>query len=128
MKRIYHHWERWECVKAGMYETSVLHVTDAMADYAGFLRDIPRFEAALDRVLNEWPISCEQFLSNDSMNRIAWLGQAAMCIDTGVPRIFRAGFMLLSRDEQRTANAVAARALDRWVEQHSDVAEIGLFA
>lgn len=86
-----------------------------MRDYAAFLRDTPRFESALDRVLTEWPRSCEQFLSNDSVNRIAWLGQASMCIATGVPRLHRAGFKLLTEEEQRKANSVAEAALNRWI-------------
>jgi hypothetical protein len=115
MKRIYHHWETWECVQAGMYSSlSDIDHEDTLERYAEFLRDIPRFRAALERVLSEWPISCEQFLSNDSINRIAWLGQASMCIDTGIPRLFRGGFKLLSDSEQRSANAAAQDALTTW--------------
>lgn len=115
MKRIYHHWETWECVKAGMYAGSSLDFDKATSDYAAFLSDTPRFQAALMRVLAEWPISCEQFLSNESINRIAWLGQASMCIETGIPRAFRGGFKLLSDTEQRTANRTAEDALRQWL-------------
>lgn len=83
--------------------------------HAEFLSDTPRFRAALERVLREWPISCEQFLSNESINRIAWLGQAAMCIDAGVPRSYRAGFKLLTPNQQETANNVAGEALKIWL-------------
>jgi hypothetical protein len=99
---------------------------DAVADregrlqsYAEFLRDLPRFAKALERVLMEWPIACEQFLSNESINRIAWLGQASMCLETGVPRKYRAGFMRLSVQEQRRANATAQQALTRWIKRHA---------
>lgn len=115
MKRIFHHCDVWECVRAGMYSPADhLDHDTAIRQYAEFLRDIQRFEAALQRVLTEWPISCEQFLSNDSINRVAWLGQAAMCIETGVPRLFRAGFKLLTDDEQRRANIAALKALFQW--------------
>lgn len=89
-------------------------------EYARFLQDIPRFEAALIRVLKEWPISCEHFLSNRNFNRIAWLGQASMCIDTGIPCTYRAGYQLLTNEERATANMKAKEFLDRWRIQHAE--------
>jgi len=119
MKRLYHHWEKWECFRAGFYESEApggMSSDEARDQYAVFLRDTPRFKAALLRVLAEWPISCDQFLSNENINRIAWLGQASMCIATGVPSRFRGGFWLLTQDEQRTANSTAELALMHWIE------------
>jgi len=116
MKRLYHPWHKWECFKAGFYDTTcALSTDDAKRAYAEFLADIPRFNAAMQRVLEEWPISCEHFLTNQDINRIAWLGQASMCIETGVPSRFRGGFKLLSSDQQREANAAAAGALKQWL-------------
>lgn len=120
MMRIFHHYELWECVPAGMYETKPpagMSPDEAKAAYATFLRDASRFTSALDRVLEEWPVSCEQFLSNESMNRIAWLGQASMCMATGVPSRFRGGFMLLSERDRREANSRAGDALSRWLQR-----------
>lgn len=118
MKRIYHTWEKWECYPAGLYETCApngLTEPGALQAYATFLRDTPRFESALSRVITEWPRSCEHYLSNETMNRIAWLGQAAMCIDTSIPAKFRGGFNALTEAEQQTANATALRALNLWL-------------
>lgn len=103
MTRLFHHWEKWECFRCGFYETSPLDGMDdtgSRAAYTEFLSDLPRFRAAMQRVLDEWPHSCDQFLSNENINRIAWLGQASMCIETGVPSIYRAGFKDLSPDQQ----------------------------
>lgn len=118
MKRIYHTFDKWECYPAGFYENQPPDgMTTAQANeaYAEFLRDVPRFEKALSRVLAEWVNSCEHYLSNETMNRIAWLGQAAMCIDTRVPSGFRGGFNKLSTDEQTAANEAALRALNTWL-------------
>lgn len=115
MRRIWHPWTAWECV--GMYtHDSPLNADESKAAYAQFLADLPRFSGALDRVLREWPISCQHFLTNQEINRIAWLGQASMFIATGVPAHFRAGFKLLSLPQQRAANATAAEALNRWTD------------
>jgi len=140
VNRIYHHWEAWECFKAGFYNSEPpAGITPDMARelYGEFLSDVPRFEAALSRVITEWRNSCEQFLSNESMNRIAWLGQASMCISTGVPSVFRGGFKQMSIADQRTANAIAGKWLDKWLKRqgdesentgiHNNMAQAGLF-
>ena len=120
MKRIWHPWTTWECFRAGFYETTFeLPAEDAKRAYAEFLRDTPRFEAALKRVISEWPRSCEHFLSNESINRIAWLGQASMCIATRIPSVYRGGFKLLPNDEQRIANATAAKYLSKWLKEYA---------
>lgn len=118
MKRIYHTWEKWECYPAGFYNQTApdgLTAAECNQMYAGFLRDTERFSKALWRVLTEWPRSCEHYLSNEKMNRIAWLGQAAMCIETGIPSTYRGGFNQLTPEEQATANETALQALNEWL-------------
>lgn len=126
MKRIYHTWDEWECYPAGFYE---VHPPEGMsADecrdcYADFLRDADRFRAGLEGVLTDWPNSCEHYLSNDNMNRIAWLGQAAMCHETNVSHAFRGGFNQLSPEEQADANLLALEYLNRWLVAHGEAAK-----
>lgn len=114
--RIYHPWWDWECFKAGFYNTAAKDLDKAQAEeaYRSFLADLSRFEAGMIRVMIEWPKSCEHFLTNTSLNRIAWLGQAAMCIETGVPACFRSGFKLLTVEQQHAADALAQVFLDKW--------------
>ena len=121
--RIYHTWDEWECYPAGFYENHPPHgITpkQASAGYTEFLRDLRRFERALARVIAEWPNSCEHYLSNESMNRIAWLGQAAMCIDTGIPAAFRSGFSRLKPEEQEAANRMALKYLNIWLKTRGE--------
>jgi len=125
MKRIYHTWDKWECYPAGFFENRPKH-NPKMSEgeckylYAQFLRDIPRFEAAMAGVLRDWPNSCEQWLSNERMNRIAWLGQAAMCYATGIPSAFCGGFNQLSDAEQLAANLAALKYLNLWLESRGE--------
>lgn len=118
--RIYHTWDKWEAFAAGFFDTVSNNeklTGDRMKTmYADFLRDIPRFQAAMDGVLADWPNSTEHNLSNERMNRIAWLGQAAMCWDSGVPAAFCNGFMLLTKEEQERANLTALGHLNKWLE------------
>lgn len=123
MNRIYHTWEKWECYPAGLYEDKAPDFVETMGPktmYADFLRDTAKFTAALDRVLSEWPNSCEHYLSNENMNRIAWLGQASACIALGLPSVYRGGFHLLTPVEQETANQTALAALNRWLESRGE--------
>lgn len=126
MERIYHTWDKWECYPAGFYENKPQDKTldeDACREiYRDLLRDTPAFEAALERVLNEWPKSCEHYLTNENMNRIAWLGQASLCISKGIPSEFRGGFNLLTKEQKRTANETALKYLNIWLERRGHAA------
>lgn len=118
MSQGWHHFETWESVPAGMYQTIPLNGASAdssILSYREFLADLPKFESALRQVLKQWPIACEQFLSNANINRIAWLGQSSMCIATGVPACFRAGFSRLEDSQQQAANDMAAKYLAKWL-------------
>ena len=102
-----------------MYESKPPDSMDAETAkhrYATFLGNVVGFAQGMQRVMEEWPVSCEHFLSNDRINRIAWLGQSAMCIQTGVPASFRAGFQLLLKQKQREANAIADIYLRWWLD------------
>lgn len=120
IKQIWHPYWNWECFHAGMYSNSSSIDMDAGREmYRQFLADIERFTLAMYRVILLWPISCEQFLTNPTMNRIAWLGQSSMCIETGVPRKFKSGFMLLAPQQQNAANAAAEKVLIEWIESQN---------
>jgi ParB-like chromosome segregation protein Spo0J len=117
VERIFHTYEKWECHKAGFYATSFQgkSKTECNEMYREFLADLPRFEAALAAVTTQWKYSCEHYLTNVAMNRIAWLGQASMCFATGVPSEFRGGFSLLTKEQQQQANETALKDLNKWL-------------
>ena len=115
--RIFHTWDKWECHKAGFYEPTLNGLTKEECErmYESFLTSEEAFSAALERVIKEWKNSCEHYLTNNAMNRIAWLGQAAACISMGIPSSFRGGFNLLNPEQQEKANAIALKYLNRWL-------------
>lgn len=115
--RVFHTYDKWECHKAGFYEGSKPGVSKEQGEemYREFLSNIPRFSAALERVISEWKHSCEHYLTNAAMNRIAWLGQAAMCYETGLPNSYRSGFFLLTDEQQKAADECALVYLNKWL-------------
>jgi len=121
-ERVFHTWEKWECYPAGFHEVRwPFHGwdDDALREvYSTFLRNDNLFRASLERVLAEWPVSCEHNLTNQHTNRIAWLGQASVCIAFRVPQCFRGGFYHLTKEEQERANDTALEYLNRWLVAH----------
>tara|TARA_R110000868_G_scaffold373984_1_gene638342 strand:- start:171 stop:674 length:504 start_codon:yes stop_codon:yes gene_type:complete len=120
MNKVWHHYSTWECVHAGMYDDAPsIGLEAGMASYAKFFRD-GLFPACIDQVFSEWPISCEQFLTDASspFNRIAWLGQASCCIKTGLPRVCRGGYRFLTIEEQIVYDGIASREIERWESEH----------
>ncbi len=125
--RIFHTFDKWECHKAGFYASNFDGKTadECQKEYALFLSDDERFKSALDRVIAEWVNSCEHYLTNKSMNRIAWLGQASMCYATGIPSKFCSGFNRLSEEEKDHANKIALIYLNKWLTEN-DLPEVTL--
>ncbi len=116
--RIFHTFDKWECAKAGFYESKPpkgMSAEQCKEAYRDLLADDDAFRAALERVITEWKHSCEHYLTNAAMNRIAWLGQASLCIALGIPSEFRSGFTLLTEEQQRNANQIALEALNKWM-------------
>lgn len=118
--RIFHTYDKWECHKAGFYKSGVDGMTAAQCQeaYRDFLADTDRFRSAANAVISEWKNSCEHYLTNFAMNRIAWIGQAAMCYETGVPSQFCSGFNLLTEEQKQAANEVALDVLNDWLIQN----------
>lgn len=116
--RIFHTWDKWECHKAGFYENSFQGQTKEQCEqeYAEFLADDNLFRESLQCIITEWKYSCEHYLTNAPMNRIAWMGQAAMCYATGIPAAFRGGFNLLSQEQQNKADNTALEYINKWLE------------
>lgn len=117
MKREFRAWTKWECFPAGFYAAAgpagKSH-EDCEQAYVNILGNADWFRVAAFRVMNEWPNSCAHFLTNEHINRVAWLGQAAVCIMSGVPSRYKYAFLLLTPEKQESANEVARRAIHWW--------------
>lgn len=119
--RIFHTFEKWECHKAGFYASKKDGMTAEECEkaYANYLSNDDLFKEGLNGVIENWKHSCEHYLTNKAMNRIAWLGQAAMCYSTGIPSKFCSGFNLLTIEQQEKANLIALEALNNWMKKYN---------
>lgn len=93
----------------------------ALQEAIGFTGDWVAYGGYMDRVVIEWPVSCENALTDYSMNRRAWLGHAACALAIQCPEdIVRLAWGFLT-DEQRTlANKAADRAISAWENSYAE--------
>lgn len=119
--RIFHTFDKWEAVDAGFFAPGIKgrDKEECEQEYGAFLADPNAFAEGIQLVFKTWINSCEHNLTNSSMNRIAWIGQAAACAARGLPSTYRAGFSKLPKDVQDQANALALLYLNKWLVEHS---------
>jgi len=123
MKRIQHPWHLWEDFRHNFYGglEDAPNKEQSLETYAGLLKDLGRFEAALQRIVSEWPYACEHNLTNKNMNRIAYMGQAACALEYRIPHyISCSGYNLLTPEEQAAADAMAQKYIDIWEARHKE--------
>jgi ParB-like chromosome segregation protein Spo0J len=115
--RIFHTFDKWEAVEAGFFAPGLKgrDKEECEQEYGVFLSDSNRFAEGIQKVFKEWPNSCEHNLTNSSMNRIAWIGQAAACAAIGLPSTYRGGFSKLPKEVQDVANNLALEYLNKWL-------------
>lgn len=119
--RIFHTYDKWECHKAGFYKSKRDGWTNEQCEdeFRRILSDQKLFSDILEKVINEWKYSCEHYLTNKSMNRIAWLGQAAVCYHSGVPSVYSGAWFDIDKSTREEANKTALKYLNKWMENNN---------
>lgn len=124
MKRVYHPYDRWEELVHNMWG-DVPNRREALAKAIEFTGDHKRYGGYMKRVVKEWPISCENALTDKSLNQKAWVGHAACALALRIPEdIVRKAWGLLADEQRLLANKEAARAIREW--QHAYRKDCGL--
>jgi len=116
MKQIYHPYHLWEDYKNGMWRKETQEYDSAnIKDVIAFTGNHILYGKAMIRVINEWPVSCENNLSNLSVNRRAWIGRAGCCIERGYPEyLVRMAWGYITEDQRNLANKQADLAIKTW--------------
>lgn len=121
MKRIYHHYLKWEEHIFGMWiKVSKAQEIKLLKKAIKFTGDHKLYGSFMKRIIKEWPISCEQNLSHRTMNRQAWIGHAATCLAIKCPEyITRLAWHNLSQNQQDLANGQADKAIALWEKRYA---------
>lgn len=120
IKRIYHHYEKWEDFINGMWK-SVQDEDDMLRQTVEFAGNTELFGNWMRKVITRWPVSCEHNLTDTGSNRRAWIGQAAACLAISSPEfITRRAWWMLTEEQQNNANKEADSAINMWQANYMD--------
>jgi hypothetical protein len=116
LKKIYHPYWLWEEFKAGMWRKETVGYEqinfESIIEFTG---NHEAYGAAMLEVIEHWQISCEDKLTNLSINRKAWLGHAACCYKHGYPEyLVRKAWGTLTENQRELANKKAEEAIKLW--------------
>lgn len=122
VKRIFHPWDKWEDYRAGFYEKPSGKVkNDMIASVLAMFESSSLTQEYMNRVISDWPLSCEHNLTNNALNRVAYLGQGACCIYAGVPSsVTMEAWSMLSPQRQDEACKIAESVLESWIKSRTN--------
>lgn len=113
-ERVWRAWTEWEEVKFNMWG-EVADRKSAIESAIRFTSDHKLYGSFMRRIIKEWPASCENALTDYSLNRKAWIGHAAVALALQIPEdITRAAWARLTSEQQFLANEEARRAISSW--------------
>lgn len=120
MNRIYHPYWYWEDYKSGFYENCSGEIKQ---QYIQKVLEMFNSEQLtyeyMNKVINEWPYSCEHNLTNESLNKIAYIGQGACCLFANIPStVTMEAWSLLKPEIQERANKQAESILNEWMQKN----------
>jgi hypothetical protein len=123
MKQKYNKYSEWEDFKNGMYDISKREYENILICRGAILLSDPeRFEKSARNVIENWPVTTENHLTNVSQNRRSWLGQAACNYAYKIPEILtRKSWSIMSPMAQDVANKVADKLIKEYEEQNSEI-------
>jgi len=123
-ERIYHPVWLWEENEHNMWG-DVADRADALKKAIEFTGDHKRYGRFMQRVVSEWEYSCENALTDSSLNRKAWVGHAACALALAIPEdITRKAWGLLTDEQRLLANKEADRAIQAW--EHDYAKSLGI--
>jgi hypothetical protein len=123
IKRIYHSWDKWEDYKAGFYNNvSGKDKAEMIEKVIELFTDPVLTRKYMIKVIKDWFFSCEQNLTNNGMNKIAYIGQAACCLYAGIPStVTMEAWSKVPNDYKVIADSIANDVLKEWEEFHTQV-------
>lgn len=123
MQRIYHPYWLWEDYKAGFYENiSGEQKKEMISKVLELFNSESLTKEFMNKVITDWKYSCEHNLTNESLNKIAYIGQGACCIYAGVPNtITMEAWNLLDKEIQNIANNIAEKTIETWTNENKRI-------
>lgn len=110
----YPYWIR-EDYQNGLYETSVADEGQHTEKVLKLFKSEYRTIKAMSAVINNWKKAVEHNLTNGSINKIAWLGQAACCYRFNTPDfVTKKAWWELTKDTRNRADKNARDLIEAY--------------
>lgn len=121
--RIYHHYTLWEDYRDGFYNNVSGVLKKEMINKVIELFSNPALtKDFMMRVVKEWKYSCEHNLTNESMNKIAYIGQGACCLYAGVPStVTMEAWSKVPKEHQLEADNIALSVIEYWENKNKKI-------
>jgi hypothetical protein len=123
--RFFYNYKIWECPKSNFYKGIAKNdETKAL----GIMKDYNKWGFYMKKLLDRWPVSCNQFLSDPTINKKAWIGQASMaCFFKVSAATTKKCWFMLNKKEQNKANNEAGKVLNKWREKCQKSVQVSMF-
>lgn len=123
LKRIYHPYWLWEDYKAGFYNNcSGKEKEEKIKSVIKMFNNAELTEKYMNRVINEWVYSCEHNLTNNSINKIAYIGQGACCLFDEIPStVTMEAWSELTKEVQDRSDKIALEVISKWYKQNENI-------
>jgi hypothetical protein len=118
--RIYKPYYEWEDWINGMWRTVDKEQYSTYLSWAiDFTGDHVKYGKAMGLVIVRWENTMLHNLTNQSMNKRAFLGHCACCFDSGCPEyIVRDAWKILSDTQRELADNIAQKHIDNWMNEY----------
>jgi len=112
-------YELWEDYKNGMYSNRNISekVQNRMISHAKKILSNPElFYITAKEMIDKWIISAKENLSNEAMNRRAWIGQATCCYACKITELdCRYAWAELTEQQRESANKIADKIIYEYI-------------
>lgn len=119
IKQKFHHFNKWEDFKNGLFDSNCDFYDEKLNFSIELLSDQDMFFYIGLKMCEDWIYSAEHNLTDSSMNRRAWLGQATCCYNHKAPDyVTKDAWWKLSEETRKEANKTADKILKEWQSKH----------
>ena len=115
IKQKFYHFTKWEDFNNGMYDGACDRYEEKVALSMELLSDQDEFYSIAKEMVSKWTFSAEQSLTDNLINKKAWIGQASCCFNHHAPDYAtKAAWWQLSEQTREEANNTAKKVIQEW--------------
>lgn len=116
MKRLFEKYTEWEDYKNGMYEMYTSEDEELIRKSVYLLTNSSLFLEACKSVIKDWKITTSVHLTNNTINKKAWIGQASCSYLYKVPELLtRVAWGKLDEEQKENANKIAEIVINSYL-------------